>query len=167
MEKLAPDADASMVLTAMTEMRRSPPASVLPGLKPNHPKARMKQPSTPIGMLWPGIGFAEPSLLYLPMRGPRTMAPASAVTPPTMCTTEEPAKSTWPWPSPKFLPSCESQPPPQTQLAKIGYVNIDRKKPNTTKDENFQRSAIAPVGIVAAVSMNTIWKRNRVKTATS
>jgi len=72
------------VLTAMTAMRRSPPASVLPGLKPNQPNARMKHPSTPIGMLWPGIGLAEPSLLYLPMRGPSTIAPASAVTPPTM-----------------------------------------------------------------------------------
>ena len=30
------------------------------------------------------------------------------------------------------------------------------------KAENFQRSAIAPVGIVAAVSMNTIWNRNSV-----
>jgi hypothetical protein len=33
------------------------------------------------------------------------------------------------------------------------------------KDENFQRSAIAPVGTVAAVSMNTIWNRNIVATA--
>src|SRR5882672_2606073 len=33
-----------------------------------------------------------------------------------------------------------------------------------TNDENFQRSAPAPVGIVAAVSMNTSWKRNRVAT---
>src|SRR5437879_12945617 len=81
--KIAPDADASMVLTAITEIRRSPPASVLPGLKPNHPKARMKQPSTPIGMLWPGIGFAEPSLLYLPIRRPSHIAPATADQPPT------------------------------------------------------------------------------------
>src|SRR5262245_39011516 len=120
MAKIAPDADASIVLTAMTEMRRSPPASVLAGLQPNHPKHRMKEPRTPIGMLWPGIGFTEPSLLYLPMRGPSTIAPARAVTPPTMCTTDEPAKSTWPWPRPKFLPSWDSQPPPHTQLAKIG-----------------------------------------------
>ena len=28
-----------------------------------------------------------------------------------------------------------------------------------TKEVNFQRSAIAPVGMVAVVSMNTIWKR--------
>src|SRR2546425_8574797 len=156
-----------MVLTAITEIRRSAPASVLPGLNPNQPKARMKQPRAAIGMLWPGIGLAEPSLLYLPIRAPRTIAPASAVTPPTMWTTEEPAKSTWPWPRPKFLPSCDSQPPPHTQLANSGYVNIEMKKPKTTNDENFHRSAMAPVGIVAAVSMNTIWKRKSAKTATS
>ncbi len=34
-------------------------------------------------------------------------------------------------------------------------------------DENFQRSAIEPVGMVAAVSMNTIWKRNIATTPTS
>ena len=41
------------------------------------------------------------------------------------------------------------------------------KKPKTTNEENFQRSAIAPVGIVAAVSMNTIWNRNNAYTPTS
>ncbi len=33
--------------------------------------------------------------------------------------------------------------------------------------ENFQRSAMAPVGIVAAVSMKTIWNRNSVRTVAS
>ena len=33
--------------------------------------------------------------------------------------------------------------------------------------ENFHRSAIAPVGIVAAVSMKTIWNRKIVKTVAS
>src|SRR5262245_65552714 len=115
----------------MTATRRSPAARVLPGLKPNHPKARMKQPSAAIGMLWPGIGFGVPSLLYLPIRGPSTIAPASAVTPPTMWTTDEPAKSTWPWPSPKFLPSCERQPPAHTQLAKLGEQIHEEKEPET------------------------------------
>ena len=41
------------------------------------------------------------------------------------------------------------------------------KKPKTMNAENFQRSAIAPVGIVPAVSMNTIWKRNSANTPTS
>ena len=65
------------------------------------------------------------------------------------------------------MPSWESQPPPQTQFAYNGYVSIEMKNPNTTNEENFQRSAIAPVGIVAAVSMNTIWKRKSANTATS
>ena len=40
-------------------------------------------------------------------------------------------------------------------------------KPYTTNAEYFHRSAIAPVGIVAVVSMNTIWKRNSAKMAAS
>ncbi len=35
------------------------------------------------------------------------------------------------------------------------------------KDLNAHLSAIAPVGIVAVVSMNTIWKRNNANTPTS
>ena len=53
------------MLTAMMAMRVSVPASVEPGLKPNHPKARMNVPSTAIGMLWPGMGWALPSGLVL------------------------------------------------------------------------------------------------------
>ena len=44
-------------------------------------------------MSWPGIAFGVPSRLNLPMRGPMMMAMASAVIPPTECTTPEPAKS--------------------------------------------------------------------------
>ena len=44
-------------------------------------------------MSWPGIGLGEPSRLYFPMRGPMIIATASAVSPPTECTTPEPAKS--------------------------------------------------------------------------
>jgi len=35
---------------------------------------------------------------------------------------------------------------------------------NTANATNLQRSASAPVGIVAAVSMNTIWNRKYAKT---
>jgi hypothetical protein len=105
------------VLTAMIAMRGSPPASVEPGLKPNHPNARMNVPITTRVMLWPGMGRALPSGPYLPARGPKIFAPTNAETPPTMCTTELPAKSTCPWPRPKFLPNAESHPPPHTQFA--------------------------------------------------
>src|SRR5881296_773584 len=114
---MLPAAPASMVLVAITPMRRSEPASVEPALKPNHPKARMNVPTSAIGMLCPGIALAVPSALYLPRRGPSSQAVTNAITPPVMCTTEDPAKSTCPWPSPTFLPSMASQPPPQVQLA--------------------------------------------------
>ena len=84
-----------------------------------------------------------------------------------MWTTDDPAKSTCPWPRPNSLPSVASQPPPHTQLAKSGYTTIDMKNPKTMNAENFHRSAIAPVGIVPAVSMNTIWKRKSANTPTS
>ena len=67
---------------------------MLPGLKPNQPKARMNVPRIARIWLWPGIVLAEPSLLYLPIRGPSTIAPARAHQPPTEWTTPEPAKST-------------------------------------------------------------------------
>src|SRR5207253_8452466 len=64
---------ASIVVTAMVPIRRLPLAeapSVLPGLNPNQPKARMKQPIRTADMSCPMIGLAEPSRLNLPMRGP-------------------------------------------------------------------------------------------------
>ena len=117
MEEKAPPALASIVLTATTPIRRSVPARVDPALNPNQPKARMKQPTIAIGMWCPGIAFGVPSLLNLPRRGPSILAPTKASTPPVMWTTEEPAKSTWPCPRLKLLPSLASQPPPHTQFA--------------------------------------------------
>ncbi len=73
-------------------------------------------PMTAIGRLCPGRAPIAPSRRNLPIRGPSTIAPASPVMPPVMCTTEDPAKSTWPWPSAKFTPICASHPPPHTQL---------------------------------------------------
>src|SRR5712675_1396331 len=50
----APVADASMVLTATTAMRRSVAAKLEPGLNPNQPNARMNVPAMTIGMLCGG-----------------------------------------------------------------------------------------------------------------
>jgi len=63
-------------------------------LNPNQPNARINVPMTVIGRLWPGMAPMVPSRRNFPARGPSTMAPASAVKPPVMCTTDEPAKST-------------------------------------------------------------------------
>ena len=41
----------------------------------------------------PGIALGVPLRLYFPIRGPMIMESASAVMPPTECTTPEPAKS--------------------------------------------------------------------------
>ena len=71
-----PAIPASMVLTATDPMRRLPlpdAPSVEPGLNPNQPKARMKQPVRTITMSWPMIAFGLPSRVYLPMRGPTMM----------------------------------------------------------------------------------------------
>ena len=91
---VAPKAAARAVFRATTAKRTSVTAKVEAALKPNQPNSRMNVPSMAIGMWWPGIGLAEPSLLNFPMRGPSTMAPARAAMPPTACTTPEPAKST-------------------------------------------------------------------------
>src|SRR5262249_53435730 len=119
-EVKAPAAEARAVLTAMRAMFGSEADRVLPALKPNQPKARMSVPSMYMGTLCAGSGLGVPSGRNLPIRGPRRVAPASAVKPPTMCTTVEPAKSTWPWPSPQFAPRRDSQPPPHTQLPYTG-----------------------------------------------
>src|SRR6266849_7699360 len=87
---------ASMVLTAIDPMRKLPlldAPSVEPGLNPNQPKARMKQPVRTITISWASIGLDFPSRVYLPMGGPMTIDVARAVTPPTACTTPDPAKS--------------------------------------------------------------------------
>ena len=76
-------------------------------LNPNQQNQRINTPSAPMVRLCPGIALDLPSLEYLPIRGPRTMAPIRAATPPTICTAQEPAKS---W-NPIWL----INPPPQIQ----------------------------------------------------
>ena len=91
---MAPKAPAIAVLVATMANCTSVAANVEAALKPNQPNSRMNVPSMAIGMWWPGAPRGLPSLPNLPMRGPSTMAPASAATPPTAWTTPEPAKST-------------------------------------------------------------------------
>ena len=89
-----------------------PIASCEPPLKPNQPIHSINVPKVASARFEPGIGVTLPSLAYLPIRGPKIMAPISAAHPPTECTTVEPAKSRKPIPS--------KNPPPHFQLAWIG-----------------------------------------------
>ena len=78
---VAPAAPAISVLTAF-----SPSESELM-LNPNQPKNRMNVPITTYGTLWPRMVMP----CSQPLRGPTTIAPASARNPPIICTTPEPA----------------------------------------------------------------------------
>ena len=85
----ATTAPAEAAMLVFTKMRLTsatssmvPIASCEAPLKPNQPIHRMKVPSVASARLLPGIGCIRPSVRYLPRRGPRTMAPASAAKPP-------------------------------------------------------------------------------------
>ena len=93
MPPMHPSAAAMAVLAATRPNWPSAICRVEPALKPNQPNIRISVPAPARAMLWPGRPRDLPSLVYLPMRGPSTMAPVSAATPPTACTTPEPAKS--------------------------------------------------------------------------
>ena len=116
MARTEPAAAARLVLTKIMAMSLLA-AVVEPGLNPNQPSQRINTPRAARGKLWPKIGLILPSLVYLPIRGPRTMAPARAAQPPTECTTVEPAKSMKPKPSSQPLPLNRL---PQAQLPKTG-----------------------------------------------
>ena len=62
-------------------------------MNPNQPNHRINVPNVASGMFEPGIGFTLPSSLYLPILGPRTIAPARAADAPAACTNVDPAKS--------------------------------------------------------------------------
>src|ERR1700735_4306318 len=115
-----PATAARLVFTATTEMRRSVAPSVDPGLKPIRPKSKRNVPVTTNTMFEAGNARGLPSAPYLPSRGPRMSASAIAQKPPMLWTTDEPAKSTYPWPRCMLEPNWESHPPPQTQQPEIG-----------------------------------------------
>src|SRR5262249_45818851 len=131
-------------LTATTEIRRSVAPNVEPGLNPIQPNSRMNVPVTTKARLWAGNARGCPSRPYLPMRGPSTTASAIAQKPPTACTTVEPAKATYPCPSPIVDPSCDIHPPPQTQHPKIGYSSAPTNSSASRNPPNVIRSQIDP-----------------------
>ena len=124
-----PAAQAASVVFAETRPMpsQSMADNVEPGLKPYQPNHRITPPSAPKARSCAGIGPPPSRLNFRPRRGPSTMQPARAMTPPTVCTTVEPAKSRNTTPEllltkspnqPMVLPS--HPPGPHTQWPKIG-----------------------------------------------
>ena len=96
---------SAMVLSPSMETVEQP-------LKPNQQNQRINTPRAAMERLCPRMAWGLPSLSYLPIRGPRILAPTPAAMPPTMWTAVEPAKS--------WKPSWDSQPPPQIQWPDTG-----------------------------------------------
>src|SRR6056297_2542518 len=151
----APPAAAVLVLAKMRLTSATSPtlpmASCEPPLNPNQPSHRMNVPRVASARLEPGIGLTLPSLLYLPRRGPSTMAPARAAQPPTACQTLEPAKSE--------NPASDSQPPPHCHDPEIGYITPVSRITKIRKGHSLIRSANAPDTIEAVAATNTSWKK--------
>ena len=61
----------------------------------------------------------------------------------------------------------DDHPPPHAQCANKGYVIAPKTTEDTQNATYFHRSATAPVTMVNAVSMKTIWNRNSTMTPTS
>ena len=102
---------ANVVVMAICAISVTAPI-VLPGLKPYQPNHNRKTPRDAKTRLCPGMALDEPSLLYLPSLGPRTIAPVKAIHAPVEWTTVDPAKSHMPIPA--------SHPPPHIQCPTIG-----------------------------------------------
>jgi len=88
----APAAPPRVVFTAT--FATSPFAiSTDPPLNPYHPNQSINVPIVASGMLCPGIAFALPDLENFPYLGPSTIAPVSAIQPPSACIAVDPARS--------------------------------------------------------------------------
>ena len=92
----------SMVLTTTSGGRTCGPAnsSAPARFKPDHPIQASRHPNRTKTALWPGMATGMCSLLYLPRRGPRIHAMASAAKPPTAWIAPEPPASRNPPPRP-------------------------------------------------------------------
>ena len=91
--------------------------------------------------------LAFPSLEYLPILGPKTMAAAKAENPPMAWTAAEPAKS--------LKPLMANHPLGfHTQLATNGYITPQKITTKIAYDHNFILSAKAPETIDMAAIAN-------------
>mmetsp|Transcript_25253 Transcript_25253/g.49684 ORF Transcript_25253/g.49684 Transcript_25253/m.49684 type:complete len:268 (-) Transcript_25253:525-1328(-) len=121
--------------------------SVLPQLKPYHPNHRMKVPRDATTTLWPWKELSNIGS-YLWCRAPTDMQANKAPTPPRVCTTQLPAKSTMPsW----NRNPCDSH----TKFAKRGHSTPHITDVQIVYSINLNLSATAPEMIVAVVLENS------------
>ena len=90
---IIPAAPANVVVTKTKEIPPGSADRTDPPLNPYQPNHNKKTPIDASGKLCPRMGFIEPSLPYLPIRGPRIIDPIKAAQPPTLWTRVDPAKS--------------------------------------------------------------------------
>src|SRR5271156_5074174 len=150
-----PATAARLVFTATTAILNPAAPKVEPGLNPIHPTSKINVPPPTNKMFDAGNARGFPSAPYFPSRGPKIMASAIAQNPPIECTTDEPAKSTYPCPQCMLRPSGESQPPPHAQQPEIGYRMPPINNSHNRNAQNVIRSQIAPTMMYPAVSINT------------
>ena len=82
----------------------------------------------------------------------------SAVRPPVTWIVPDPAQSRNPSPMPRWA-ICESQPPPQTQCAKTGYVIPANRAVEAQIAPRRQRSEPLPRGMMAANPTDSICRQ--------
>ena len=82
MVAVIPPADAAKLVITAIWGTCSLTAKTEPGLKPNQPIQRIKQPRVAKPILCPGMALILP-LMYLPVLGPSIIAPIRAAQPPT------------------------------------------------------------------------------------
>ena len=154
---------ASVVLAATRPMPAASMAdSVLPGLNPYQPNQRMTPPTAAMVMSWPGMGPPPSRLNLRPRRGPRTMAPASAMKPPIVWTTVEPAKS---WNGGRVdgvQPAVRTPGPvPEDRVDEAADADAVERSP-----QKPVRPTMAPEVMVEQVSAKAYWKRKKARNAT-
>ena len=125
-------------------------------------------PRTTIGTSWPGMALGEPSLLNLPMRGPRIHGPGQGRD--AACHVHDARTGKVDMSIAQAEVHAQvGEPAAAPDPAAIDRVDEDRHE--ETVDARTPRTSsarpCAPVGIVAAVSMKTIWNRKSVRTVVS
>src|SRR5438105_2801457 len=95
--------------------------------------------------------LADPSRLYLPVRGPTAIAPAAAQAAADTCSQDAPATS--------MNPRLASQPPSRDQFAATGTTTAASSTDAPHRGKNFDRSAIAPATTPVPMRM-TVMKKN-------